>query len=271
MYCHSEVDWQTPGFPIKPGTEGAGRSWADEGVPWISTPNLTPEGIGQVSDDALARAIREGIARDGRALFPMMPYQHFRYMSDEDVASVIVFLRTLKPIASHPPTSEIPFPLSRLINGVPQPVTEPVPQPDRANRIAYGDYLVRIGVCRDCHTPMDAQGQSLTHLEFAGGNTFTGPFGSVTSANITPAASGIPYYDERVFIEMMRTGMVGARKIHDMMPWFMYGKQTDQDLAAMFAYLQTVKPVAHRVDNSLPATVCGVCGLQHGAGDQNAN
>ncbi len=46
----------------------------------------------------LARAIREGIGHDGRALFPIMPYSHFRSMSDEDVASVVVFLRSLRPV-----------------------------------------------------------------------------------------------------------------------------------------------------------------------------
>lgn len=49
-----------------------------------------------------------------------------------------------------------------------------------------------------------------------------------------------------------------------------YGvKQTDDDLKALFAYLETLQPVAHRVDNSLPATACPRCGLTHGAGDQN--
>jgi len=44
---------------------------------------------------------------------------------------------------------------------------------------------------------------------------------------------------------------------------------TDQDLAAMFAYLTTLKPVSHRVDNSLPPTLCPLDGTMHGGGDQN--
>ena len=68
---------------------------------------------------------------------------------------------------------------------------------------------------------------------------------------------------------MMRTGMVRSRKLHDYMPWKMYGKQTDEDLKAMFAYLKTLPPVDHRVDNSLPPTDCPRCGLRHGAGNQN--
>jgi hypothetical protein len=53
------------------------------------------------------------------------------------------------------------------------------------------------------------------------------------------------------------------------MPWIAFGKQTDDDLKAMFAYLQTLKPVKHRVDNSLPPTMCPVCGGRHGGGDRN--
>ena len=76
VLCHAELDWQSPGFPAKAGTEGGGRSWADEGLAWTTAPNVTPDpetGVGQWSDDMLARAIREGIGQDGRALFPVMP------------------------------------------------------------------------------------------------------------------------------------------------------------------------------------------------------
>lgn len=272
LFCHSERDWQSPGFPAKVGTEGGGRTWADEGLPWITVPNITPDpetGAGDWSDDMLARAIREGIGHDGRTLFPLMPYHQYKYMSDEDLASVIVYLRSLKPLRRALPPSEIPFPVNRLINSVPEPVTAPVPEPDRRNPVAYGDYLVRMGVCRDCHTPADAQGQAIPGMEFAGGFVLTGPFEQVASANITTAPSGIPYYTGELFLEMMRTGRVKARKIHDMMPWIGYGRQTDDDLRAMFAYLQTLAPVQHRVDNSVPPTDCPRCGARHGAGDQN--
>jgi len=272
VFCHSEVDWQAPGFPVKPGTEGGGRSFADEGVPFLSSPNLTPDvetGAGSWSDDMLARAIREGISHDGRTLFPMMAYPQYKYMSDEDVASVVVYLRTLKPLRSTPTPTDIPFPLSRLINGAPEPITESIAAPDRADQIAYGDYMVRLSICRDCHTPMDAQGQVIPGMDFAGGFPLVGPFGQIASSNITQAPSGIPYYTEELFLEMMRTGMVKARKLHDMMPWNIYGKQTDGDLKAIFAYLKTVAPIQHRVDNTLPATDCPRCSLRHGAGDQN--
>jgi hypothetical protein len=272
VFCHSELDWASPGFPVKAGTEGGGRSWADEGLPWVAAPNITPDaatGVGQWSDDALARAIREGISHDGRALFPLMPYQQYRYMSDEDLASIIVYIRSLKPLRRQLPSTRVPFPVSRFINAVPDPVVQPVPEPNRQDPIAYGRYLVRMGACRDCHSPTDSQHRPIPGMDFAGGFVLTGPYGQVASANITPAASGIPYYTEELFLEMMRTGRVKARKIHDAMPWIGFGRQADEDLKAVFAYLQTLTPVKHRVDNSLPATACPRCGHRHGAGDQN--
>ena len=270
LACHSEIDWSS--FTITSGTEGSGRSLADEGLPFLAAPNITPDketGAGRWTDDMLARAIREGIGNDGRALFPMMPYHQYKYMADEDLAATVVYLRSLPPVRKQLPPSEIPFPVNRFINEVPEPVTDPVPPPDKNDQVAYGDYLVRIGVCRDCHTPADAQGQAIPGMEFGGGFPLISPLGEVASGNITTAPSGIPYYTEELFIEMMRTGMVRSRKLHDYMPWRMYGKQTDEDLKAMFAYLKTLPPVDHRVDNSLPPTDCPRCGLRHGAGNQN--
>ena len=67
----------------------------------------------------------------------------------------------------------------------------------------------------------------------------------------------------------MRTGYVKARQLKPIMPFGEFGGLTDDDLKAMFAYVRTLKPVKHRVDNSLPPTYCRLCQLKHGAGDQN--
>jgi hypothetical protein len=161
------------------------------------------------------------------------------------------------------------FPMNRFINAIPQPITAPVPTPDRRDPVGYGNYLTRLGACRDCHTPTDAQHQPIAALEFSGGFVLTGPYGQVASRNLTRAPSGIPYYNADLFVEVMRTGMVKARRVHDAMPWRALGQQTEEDLRAMFAFLQTVTPVAHRVDNTLPPTPCPVCGGIHGGGDTN--
>ena len=67
----------------------------------------------------------------------------------------------------------------------------------------------------------------------------------------------------------MRTGFVKARKLSQIMPWRTYRGMTDEDLAAIFAYIKTLKPVQHRVDNTLPPTYCKVCRQMHGGGNLN--
>jgi len=102
-----------------------------------------------------------------------------------------------------------------------------------------------------------------------GGQIIEGPWGKVATANLTPDPSGIPYYDEALFIRAIRTGAVGTRELSRAMPWLVMRNMTDQDLGAIFAYLKTLKPVSHRVDNSLPPTLCPLDRAMHGGGDQN--
>lgn len=270
--CHSEWDRSQDGHPPRTDRVGAGKTLADEAMPWLTAPNLTADaetGAGTWTDDMLARAIREGIGHDGRALFPMMPYGLFKDMSDEDLASLIVYIRTLPPVRNPLPKTAIPFPPGPLINAVPQPVTAPVPEPDKSQPVRYGEYLVKMAVCSDCHSPMDEQGNKLPGLDFAGGMALPDGGKTVFSRNITQDASGIPYYDEALFLSTMKTGKVIARDLDDMMPWAVYRNLKDEDLKAMWAYIRTLKPVKHTVDNALPPTACAICKQSHGGGDQN--
>ncbi len=273
LHCHSPHDWTKHDAPIMPGMEGAGQDMSLlKGLPGhIVAPNLTPDpetGAGNWSDDTLARAIREGIGHDGRALFPIMPYQRFRYLSDEDVASIVVFLRSLPAVRNPLPKTEIIFPVKYLIRSVPQPLTEPVADPDLSTPVQRGKYLVTAAACADCHTPQ-IQGQDVPGMDFAGGFTLEGPWGRVASSNITPDPSGIAHYDEALFVSTIRTGYSGARSINQIMPWTVYRNMTDTDLQDIFAYLRTQEPVSHRVDNLLQATYCPREKSVHGAGDQN--
>ncbi len=272
VYCHSQHDWSVAGTPIIPGSEGAGEVLPYNDLPGrIVAPNLTPDpetGAGNWTDDQLARSIREGIGHDGRALFPIMPYTHYREMSDEDLASVIVYLRSLPAVRYELPKTEIIFPVKYLIGSVPEPVTSPVGDTDTSDPVKRGSHLVNLAGCIDCHTPQ-VKGENLPGLEFAGGALFSGPWGSAASANLTPDATGIPYYDETLFLQVMHSGYVHARPLNPIMPVMVYTNLTDSDLKAMFAYLRTLKPVKHRVDNSEPATECKVCRQKHGAGAEN--
>lgn len=262
--CHSKKDWMTHGGPVIAGTEFAGQTLNLEGFPGApSVPNITPDpetGGGTWSDDEMARAIREGIGHDGRTIFPMMPYEEYKTLSDEDVASVVVYLRSVAPIKNVVPPMRVKFPVNYLVRSAPEPVTAPVPGPNPADRLATGKYLAGLGC--GCHREIEA-------IDFGGGDHLKGPWGEVTSANITSDASGIGYFDEAGFIKTLRTGYVGARKLNSIMPFGEFQNLSDDDLKAIFAYLRTVKPVKHRVDNTLVATYCKICKKKHGAGDQN--
>jgi mono/diheme cytochrome c family protein len=274
LFCHSELDTATRGLPVKAGRAGVGRSLEAEDLPWLTASNLTADpatGAGNWTDDMIARAIREGIGHDGRTLFPMMPYENYRRMSDEDLASVITYIRTLPAVRQEHATTAVPFPVNRLINSVPQPIEGAVSNPDTSTPEKRGEYLVTIASCADCHTPRDDKGALLQHLAFGGGTvlTYHGARDPKAAANLTPSPNGIPYYDEALFLEAMRTGRVRERELSDLMPWGHYRNMSDEDLKSIFAYLKTVSPVDHYVDNALPATKCATCALEHGGGERN--
>jgi mono/diheme cytochrome c family protein len=199
----------------------------------------------------------------------MMPYPNYREMSDEDLASVVVYFRSLPPVRNPLPPTEMIFPVKYLIRGVPKPLTSPVPEiPATPDPVKRGERLVNLAGCGNCHTPQ-VRGQELPGMDFAGGFTRSGPWGRATSANLTSDPSGISYYDEALFLEVMRTGFVKARHLSPAMPTMVSKNMTDDDLKAIFAYLRTLKPVQHRVDNSEPPTYCKLCRQKHGAGDRN--
>jgi mono/diheme cytochrome c family protein len=268
--CHSEVNWEEPGAQPKAGKKAGGTVFPEKEMEWLVAPNISPDaetGAGNWSDEQFARAIREGIGHDGRRLFPMMPYMNFREMSDEDLASVIVYVRSLQPVRNALPKVTLPEPVKAMLPPH-QPITASVPGPDMSNPVERGKYLVTLGNCMACHTPMK-NGQHINELAFGGGMSFDGPWGNVTSANITRDPSGISYYDEKRFIEVLRTGQVGARKLNSIMPWGYFRNMTDEDLKSIYAYLRTLPPVKHRIDNTEEATACPVCGGKHGYGDKN--
>lgn len=261
--CHTPRDWTQHGAPALPGMELAGQALPLPGFPGtISAPNITPDretGGGNWTDDQYARAIREGILHNGETLFPLMPYSMYKDMSDDDLAAVVAYVRSVPAVHNTPPPTHINFPVNLLVRGVPEPVTAPVTAPVAGDVVARGKYMSRLGC--GCH-------QS-EKLGYGGGEELIGPWGTATSANITPDASGISYYNEATFITTLRTGYVGARKLNSIMPFGDFKNLNDDDLKAIYAFLKTVPAVKHRVDNSLPPTYCKLCKHKHGAGDQN--
>lgn len=275
--CHSEPDVEHGSDHPIPGRKGSGRVQPTEltklaGVPApyrVVCPNITPDretGAGTWSDADFVRALRQGIGHDGRTLFPMMPYRHFHELSDEDIASIVTYVRSIPAVRNALPKTELPPAVKAGLQPLPDPGSV---KPDLSTPEKRGAYLVLVGNCEACHTPIDSRRQPLPGMYLAGGRTFPTPWGVVTSANITPDPSGISYYDEKKFIEVIRTGHVGARKLNPFMPASYIRELSDRDLRDLFAYLRTVPPVKHRVDNTETATTCKVCNGKHGFGERN--
>lgn len=260
--CHSDHTLAYA-LPIKPGTEGQGGFpfGPEFGVPGlVCAQNITSDketGIGAWTDGEVLRAMREGVDRNGNALFPMMPYSGYRELSEEDALSIVAYVRTLKPIRNTTPEKKIDFPVNLLVKFAPKPVEATVMAPARNDSVAYGKYLAKVGGCHECHTPHDEKGQLIAGMDFAGGWEMKGPWGRNFTANLTPHAEtfvGRATREEFIgrfksFANMNASNApVPPKGRNTIMPWLAYSGMTEQDLGAIYDYLKTVKPIDNKVN-----------------------
>jgi mono/diheme cytochrome c family protein len=260
--CHSPRVKNLYTMPPAKGLEYAGGDCYGEelGVPGkMCSPNITPDpryGIGKWTDGEIMRAIREGVDHQGQALIPGMPYPSYRSMSDVDLRAIVAYLRTVPPVNKPAPDSEFGFFVRRGLNLFPEPVEGPVPPPTRGDSVKYGEYLVKMSGCKDCHTPRDGISWD-EELAFAGGQEFKIPgVMDVRTPNITPhKETGIGRLTREQFIsrfksfedvEAVTTEIEPAYQT--IMPWPLYAGMTEEDLGAIYDYLQTVKPIPNKVE-----------------------
>ncbi|MEZ5565827.1 MAG: cytochrome C [Gammaproteobacteria bacterium] len=265
--CHSERDWSLyggpPQQPIGAGracltrdTEVAGVNVGQEHFPGtLCIRNITPDdetGIGLWTDGEIIRAVREGVDRHGKGLFPIMPYFVYAKVADTDMEAVVAYLRTMKPVRSaRRPAREVDFPLNLLIQLWPQPLPGPVLAPDPSDRIAYGRYLATIARCEFCHTPRPLNSKDgFPGREFAGGMPFHLTNERVMySMNLTPDPSGLGTWTREQFIQRFRDRAVPypvTLKENTLMNWSAFAGMTDEDLGALYDFFQTLPPVAYR-------------------------
>lgn len=255
--CHSTRDWSYYAAPILAGTEGKGgeRFGPELGFPGeIFASNITPAALQHWSDGELARAITEGVSRDGRPYFPIMNYPNYASLCSEDLQSIIAYIRTLKPIQSEVPARKLNFPVNILVRTMPKEAT-PGSCTDPSDQVQYGKYVTTLAGCIDCHT-QQKNGERIAGMEYAGGAEFPLPGAVARSSNITPdQETGIGTWDADQFVarfqaltpEDARASQVQPGDVNTIMPWTMYSGMTEQDLRAIFAYLRTLRPVKNKV------------------------
>ena len=253
MTCHSEIDESRPGDAIVPGRLGSGRDFGVlEGMPGrMRAPNLTSSaaGLGHWTDGEIVRAIREGISRDGRPLFPFMPFPVYgRHLGEEDALAIVAYLRTLPPIGGTPAPTEVAFPVSMFARAVPAPVRkDPGPLPQEP--LARGRRLLELASCGECHDTFDRRHQPLPGMHLAGGMAFQVPGrGTVYATNLTPdIGTGLGRQSEEALLRAIKAGVGHDGRILYVMPWTGYSGLSDQDARAMVAALRALPPVGHAV------------------------
>jgi len=207
------------------------------GLLTIPTPNLTAGagGVGSFyTDEDWVRAIRHGVGHDGRALF-FMASQGFHAWSDADVGALIAYLKQVPPVDSALPARSF-APLGRILVGAGMAppaaadlidhTTPPPPAPEPDVTVAYGKYLA--GTCSECH------GAQLNGMPF-------GPPGQeVPSPNLTPGGA-LATWSEQDFVNTLRSGANPSGHALSLdMPWVYYGQMSDEELQALWLYLQSL-------------------------------
>ncbi len=142
--------------------------------------NITPDvetGIGNWSEAAFVRAMREGVDREGRHLYPAFPYDQFTIVSDEDLHALYAYFMTREPVRYEAPAPEVPFPLGfrPLLAGWKMLFHEErrfEPNPERTAEWNRGAYLADgLAHCGACHTPRNPLGAREEARYLAGGES----------------------------------------------------------------------------------------------------
>lgn len=238
--CHSP---KGPPAAVK-GKEFSGGLEFDEPPFKVTAPNITQDretGIGKWSDADIEKLLRKGVRPDGVQSAMIMPSDFYEIMTNRDMKAVIAYLRTLKPVKN-----TVPTPIYKM-----QQVHQPFPGGEKPyteamlkDKVKKGFYLVTIGHCMECHTPMGPKGREFSTKLGAGGFEFKGPWGVSVSRNITAhKTKGIGAWTDAEIKRAITRGISkDGSKLKPPMDFAAYSKLTASDLDAVVTYLRTVPP-----------------------------
>lgn len=261
--CHTTRPSNSLADPEDPELYLAGgNALEDEGNFKVYIPNLTGDaqtGLGNWSDDQIARAIRDGVAEDGSLMFPVMPFPSYQHMSDADVRAIVGYLRTVAKVRQDrsPFDRQIPF-IARIginLGFVHHSPAKGVVSPDPKDRVATGKYLMHLAHCEECHALGSRGAKDEKDDAFMGGSDkpFSTPgIGKVWASNLTPDPDfGIGKFSDAAVKDSLRSGIRltdGKPMAYPMSALTPHFKtMTGQDLDALVAYLRTLRPVHRQV------------------------
>jgi len=217
------------------------NNWFEGGpLGTIDSANLTSGegGFGQeaMSDEDYVKAIRHGVDPEGKPIF-MPAVVSTSYLSDEDLGAIVAYIKAVPPVDhvtmghNFTPLAKVLFAIGGILPPLPAEVVRHevhVTAPERGATVEYGEYLVNTNDCRVCH------GQQLN-----GGN-FPDPTVKLITPNITPGGE-VGFWSEEKFINTIRTGVTpSGHQLSDHMPWKEYRNFYDEELQAIYMYLQAL-------------------------------
>jgi mono/diheme cytochrome c family protein len=255
--CHGAQNVQ-PGMPKGADIPLTGGMPFKLPIATIYVRNITPDmetGIGKITDQEIARLLRYGVRPDGTAVLDFMP---FHDATDEDLTAIISFLRSQQPIQHKVPDHDV-FMLGKVVKafmikpvGPSVPLRKSIPRDTSVN---YGKYLANsIANCVGCHSNRDMTTGAMIGEPFAGGlvmESIIAPENyTLLTPNLTPdpATGKLTGWTQQQFINRFRQGRIIP---HSPMPWPSFSRMSDDELKALYKYLQTIKPVHNEVKPGL--------------------
>lgn len=217
----------------------------------IYIPNITPDketGIGNLTNDQISRAMRYSINHHGNVMIPAMPFTN---MSEEDVSAIISYLKVQSPVKNKVPKTKYTFLGKALTQFLLKPYNKSNEIPKsvkRGNTVAYGEYLVNsVANCRGCHTTFSMKKMDFEGVPLSGGTEMVEKIYKYKTPNLTPdpETGHIVNWSEEQFIARFKLGKTYP---DSPMPWDAFSKMSEDDLGAIYKYLQTIKPCKNKVE-----------------------
>jgi len=271
VVCHTAPDGRPFAGGLKMGTPlGA-----------VYSTNITPDkdtGIGQYSFEDFARAMREGVAKDGHRLYPAMPYPSYAKISDEDMRALYAFfMGSVPPVRHENARSEIPWPLNmrwvlRIWDSAFTGRPGFVPGADHDAKWNRGAYLVEgLGHCGSCHTP---RGIFFQEKALDDGRTAFLSGGELDNWSASDLRgdpnTGLGRWSEGEIVLFLKSGHNRlATAFGTMIDAVNNSTQylTDDDLGAIAAYLKALPGRGERLESTYMYDASTTDRLRHGAAD----
>jgi mono/diheme cytochrome c family protein len=266
--CHTAKD----GPPLGGGVafQVAGGPF-DSPIGSIYSTNISPDvetGIGGWTLNDFARAMRQGVSRDGRYLYPVFPYTHFAALTEQDLFALFVFLKGEKPVRHRPPENDLPFPLNirpllagwKYFFGQSASFEFDEWKSERWNRGAY--LTLGLGHCGACHSPKNLMLAERDNARLGGGFIFDevepGKIRRWSAVNLTPAKAGLQAWSSKDIENYLRTGHSSKAGTFGPMNKVIAGgtqSLTPEDAAAIAEFLKSLASIEEETHRSPPLEI----------------